>query len=561
MENAPEILAEGSSVPGVPATLSTETKTLPVKLSLPQFLALAAGVLLSVIATQFVWIELGGFFGFACFLGIMTLIVGLMGCWVSPHVPQRKRLMALTIGIVLGVTVGRLIWQGNGFLIGGGFLLLGILSDAIHGYITRWWCFFLRIVFAPFEGLANTNLLPRALSMSSPESSQALSSKGFTWGIPIIVGMIFAIPLIASHPDISESIWESIQLGVNRVWNSVSLPKMAWNVIVGLMTAGLLLPRFRFLHATEAPPPRDSKFQLTHLDRFASMSRNLLSVVIVVFALFLVLEFQSLWTKEFPKGFYYSGYAHQGAAWLTLTLAMSTGLFIVLFPVQLRSHSRARTLKYLALAFFALNLLLALAVYHRMNIYVNYNGLTRMRIVGYVGVSCVVIGFVLVLARVLAGKAWYWLVTRQIWTFLACLYLLALLPMDVMAHRWNLAQWKRGYEPPAVQLTHHPLSDEGLLVAMELLDQQDEQSRNWFMATLAQRALDSGRVKWKPDSDQELAGTPRLMDDSWGEYQGSTSLLEQAIKPHWDEILPFLKSSEERDRAIRQWKNWTYQWY
>jgi len=55
-----------------------------------------------------------------------------------------------------------------------------------------------------------------------------------------------------------------------------------------------------------------------------SAYRNTLMTLIVLFTIYLVFEFITLWRREFPPGFYYAGYAHQGAAWLTFALALAT---------------------------------------------------------------------------------------------------------------------------------------------------------------------------------------------------------------------------------------------
>ncbi len=47
-------------------------------------------------------------------------------------------------------------------------------------------------------------------------------------------------------------------------------------------------------------------------------------MVILIYAVYLAFEFHTLWFRVFPKGFYYSGYAHEGAAWLTIGLVLAT---------------------------------------------------------------------------------------------------------------------------------------------------------------------------------------------------------------------------------------------
>ncbi len=59
--------------------------------------------------------------------------------------------------------------------------------------------------------------------------------------------------------------------------------------------------------------------------------RNTLAVVILVYAVYLSFEFHTLWFRAFPKGFYFSGYKHEGAAWLTIGLALATSILSLIF--------------------------------------------------------------------------------------------------------------------------------------------------------------------------------------------------------------------------------------
>jgi len=51
--------------------------------------------------------------------------------------------------------------------------------------------------------------------------------------------------------------------------------------------------------------------------------RNTLVTLIALFAVYLVFEISTLWFHEIPQGFYYAGYAHEGAGWLTAALVQS----------------------------------------------------------------------------------------------------------------------------------------------------------------------------------------------------------------------------------------------
>ena len=87
---------------------------------------------------------------------------------------------------------------------------------------------------------------------------------------------------------------------------------------------------------------------------------------------------------------------------------------------------------------------MALAVYHRMHIYINFNGMTRMRTVGLLGITAVVIGFVLVVWKIVHGRGFVWLINRQLWTLAAAIFLYAVLPVDWLVHTYNVRRILRG---------------------------------------------------------------------------------------------------------------------
>ena len=144
--------------------------------------------------------------------------------------------------------------------------------------------------------------------------------------------------------------------------------------------------------------------------------RNTLVTVIVLFAIYLVFEFKTLWWRVFPPGFHYSGYAHEGAAWLTVALALATLILSLAFRGSILLDPRLRALRRWAWIWSLENVLLAIAVYHRLYIYIGFNGMTRMRIVGIFGISAVLVGFLLVLWKIAHHRGFLWLLRRHLWT-------------------------------------------------------------------------------------------------------------------------------------------------
>ena len=244
--------------------------------------------------------------------------------------------------------------------------------------------------------------------------------------------------------------------------------------------------------------------------------RNTLATAIVLFAVYLVFEFQTLWCRVFPPGFYYSGYAHQGAAWLTVALALATLILSLAFRGSILHDPRVRGLKLLAWIWSLENVLLAIAVYHRLYIYIGFNGLTRMRMVGICGISAVLAGFLLVLWKIARNRGVLWLLRRHLWTVAIAVYLYSLMPVDVLVVRYNARRILAGDSAPSVQISVHPISAEGLLHLPPLLDCEDDIVREGVTAYLAD-ALDqaeaargpacSGRLDVIPDRRPAGVGT------------------------------------------------------
>ena len=88
-------------------------------------------------------------------------------------------------------------------------------------------------------------------------------------------------------------------------------------------------------------------------------------------------ELEAIWRREAP-------------------LALATVVLSLIFRGRTLGDPRLPALQRLAWIWSLENGLLAITVYNRLLIYIGFNGMTRMRLVGLFGISCVVVGFALV---------------------------------------------------------------------------------------------------------------------------------------------------------------------
>jgi len=446
----------------------------------------------------------------------------------------------------------RLIWQGSVLGVVSGCILLVAYALALRGerpYVLSVLAGFAQLYFA------GTVALVTSLQRVASSNLRLPRIPWLNYLLPIGALVMFGTLFIQANPDLAKSVAENIQRALDRLaawferfdqhWPEVGFWLLSGYVVVGLLRP--LLPRFREVARAGSVPFAEEVRQPQPAPLYTAL-RNTLVAVIGLFAVYLIFEFQTLWFRGFPVGFYYAGYAHEGAAWLTAALALATLALSLIFRGQVLSDPRLPRLRLLAWIWSALNLVLALTVYHRMSIYIDFNGMTRMRTIGLFGISTVVAGFVLVIWKIVQNRDFAWLIQRQLWALAIAVYLYVLTPVDLLVQSYNVRQILRGDLAPSVQISVHPISAEGYLVLRPLVDCPDPIIRDGIRALLA---------------EQELAAADREQQRrqlGWTTFQAADELLHAELSGNgnlWDEF----RDSARREAALQAFNKYAYQWY
>ncbi len=456
------------------------------------------------------------------------------------------------ISLMLAVLAAKLIWCGYPLLLPLGLALLVAWAMSLSGqvpHVLETVVFASQAVSAGFYGLIDQG---RFLVRAVPRSTR---THWLNVVLPLVTALVFSLLFVLANPDLLTAFSERVAelFDAFRDWLIRFSPGprevLFWLAVLWL-GVGLMRPRGdRPLLAEIVGDPRGAASDPEPLRAILYPAvRNTLVVVIALFAVYLVFEFKTLWFRVFPKGFHYSGYAHEGAAWLTVALALATVVLSLVFRGDVLRDARLPRLKRLAWLWSLENMLLAIAVYHRLFIYVGFNGMTRMRIVGLYGMSAVVVGFLLVLRKIARHHDFVWLIRRHLWTVSVAVYLLAVTPADVIVVRYNVRRILSGDPAPSVQISVHPISSEGVLFLQPLLDCRDAAIREGIRAMLAERM----------EQAEQLAARRQLQ--GWTSYQiADRLLLEQlrAASGNWAEYAP----RDKREETLKRFHDYAYQWY
>lgn len=504
-----------------------------------------AGLAALVAAADFTIYRSHGMAGFAAFLVAAPLLLTVAA-------PQLKfgRMFWLA-AVMLAALAIKVLWYGSGLQVAAGLALLVAFSMALAGqrpYILEMWAYAWQTIPAGILGL---------FFYARGASSLGRPVARFNWLhvlLPAGALIVFSALFILANPNLLSVFGENVEYILTLLHERLarftpSAGEAAFWCAVLWIAAGLLRPMLRgpLMRSSSERDTSDDHGKSTAAPLYKAF-RNTLLTLIALFAVYLVFEFTTLWFREFPEGFHYSGYAHEGAAWLTVALAVATVVLSVIFRGAILRDPRAARLRRLAWVWSVQNILLALAIYNRLYIYIDFNGMTRMRIVGLLGITAVLIGFLLVIYKIAASRNFLWLLRSQLAALALVTYVFALLPLDYLVVSYNVRRILAGDVAPSVQISVHPISPEGVSLLQPLTECDDPIIRDGVAALLAARhreaeALSRQRTK--------LGWTTFQGADCW-----SLIRLRQG-SAEW----PKFANHQQQDEAISRFHNYVYQWY
>jgi hypothetical protein len=488
--------------------------------------------------------------GFAGYAALVAGVSVLLAAGVPSKRPQRA---SWVFAILVAGAAVRLVWCGSGLSFAAGVVvmfgfamsLVGRTPYLIHAAV------FASQTFA--AGHAGLNHYWTSMSRLRPP---ARVQNVLAFVLPVFALLVFGTLFLFANPDLLKTVGAQLSevFATIGTWIQTVAPapfEILFCIAVGWITVGLLRPILPSAHDEADPEPSEpaetDKTDQRPTPLFEAF-RNTLFMVVGLFSVYLVFEFQTLWFREFPKGFHYSGYAHEGAAWLTVALALATVMLSLMFRGSVLNDPRLSKLRKLSWLWSIENVILALAVYNRLSIYVNFNGMTRMRTVAVLGMTAVLVGFLLVVRKISKGHDFRWLVRRQLWTVAFAVYLYAVLPVDAWVMRHNVQRVLAGDLTPAVQISVHQTSAEGVLQLLPLTRCDDEIIREGVKAVLAQYQNNSENFATRRKA---LGWTSRQFADD--------ELLRvlQKSQADWSDY----KDEPRRSTAITRFHEYAYQWF
>ncbi|WP_339888394.1 DUF4153 domain-containing protein [Rhodopirellula europaea] len=518
--------------PDATATIASKDHGIPIRLATREITA----ALVWTFAADVLIFRLATYLSVAIFV-VLTPILFRYAATSRPH----SRSLAVC-GMLSALVALRLLWQGSPLAIGSAILLIVAMSMAASGvvpFVLEGFLWFGRSLVDGANRISRYRMTHQAIDQV--RNHHRLASIFLPAAAVLAFGGIF----VMANPDLVSWVGTHVRSAWKFTFNwlsNFSVWEIPFCVLALTIGVGLIRPLRPFLRF--GSNSEDESIATTAESGLYSAYRNTLIAVTSLFAAYLCFEFWTLWRRDFPEGFYYAGYAHQGAAWLTIALGLATVSLSIIFGRSLLADPRMPQVRRWAWIWSAENLLLALAVYNRLMIYIGYNGMTQLRMVGLFGITAVVIGFALVVYKIANTKNFWWLLRSQMLALTIVVIAYSVTPVDYLAHRYNVSRVNAGYSAPSVMLAVKPISDEGLLSTFHLLEHPDPIIREGVQARLAIR-------------EAELSAK---LTTHWSEHQGATRMLAARLADHPELSTRFANPAERRS-TLQRFKDYAMQWY
>ncbi len=296
--------------------------------------------------------------------------------------------------------------------------------------------------------------------------------------VPTALCLAFVLVFALANPVVSHA----LATGWDALARLVTFPSpgrvFTW-LVAAAAAAALLRPALARPRGTE----HADTTTIAHEIQLA-VARNAFVALNALFAAYHALDATYLWAGSPPPGTTTQAYAHQGAFWLTVALAMLTAVVGVLFRGALAHDARAAKARALAYAWAAQGLLLAIGTYRRIGIHVTKSGLSDLRIVGILGTTLVASGLVLVVWKLHHQRTTTWLLRRQLDAFAIGVVVYVLFPTHLVASHVNVARITSGEYRPLLHMFRQSKEVESAAELLPLLDHPDKRVRQGVAALL-----------------------------------------------------------------------------
>jgi hypothetical protein len=277
--------------------------------------------------------------------------------------------------------------------------------------------------------------------------------------LPVFIVMVFYFIYTVGNPvfaDLGNRFFREIGHWIEVFFRNISPLRLLFILSGLVLISGILYHRnpFKLLKAEEELKDDLVRSRMRFRIPFLRMDfRNeflggiILMVLMNLMLLALnIIDIKYIWINfTIPQGVSLKEMVHEGTEWLIASIILSMLVVIWIFRANQNFYSRSHILKYLACAWIAQNMILAISLLLRNNQYIAWHALAYKRLGVYVFIFLTFCGLITMLVKVWKAKSFFYLVRVNSWIAYIVLSGICLVNWDMFIAKYNI-NFKNGSE-------------------------------------------------------------------------------------------------------------------
>lgn len=324
--------------------------------------------------------------------------------------------------------------------------------------------------------------------------------------IPMLVFGVFFLIFFNANPVFNELVSNSWQYIID--FFSLSLDEATFGRIVFFLFGTYLVfsilfdwgisknllkffPRNEHITSTEDASEHESNYQRNEY----KIALMLIGSVNVLLLIINIIDINFLWLSfDYSQAGNLSKLVHEGTGTLIFSIFLSIAILLYYFRKDLNFYQKNKLLKYAAYTWIVQNAILIISVSLRNYYYIDFYGLTHLRIGVGVFLLITLIGLVTLWIKIRDLKSFFYMFRINTWALYVVFMGLTLVNWDVLIARYNLANTFRNGVDFEYLLT---LSNKTLPIIYENRSKfSNEANQNWLQTRIEQYFKHQNGYTW-----------------------------------------------------------------
>lgn len=310
--------------------------------------------------------------------------------------------------------------------------------------------------------------------------------------IPLLVFGVFFLIFFNANPVFNELVnnsWKYVISLFDLTFDEASLGRVVFFLFATYLTFSIvfdwgigknlfkLFPRNEHITPTEEVSEKQGNYQRNEYKIALMLTASVNALLLIIN----VIDINFLWLSfDYSQAGNLSKLVHEGTGTLILSIFLSIAILLYYFRKDLNFYQNNKLLKSLAYAWIVQNFILIISVSLRNYYYIDFYGLTHLRIGVGVFLLITLIGLCTLWIKIKDLKSFFYMFRVNTWALYAVFMGLTLVNWDVLIARYNLSHtFKNGIDYNYL-LT---LSDKTLPIIYENRSKlPSEANQNWLVA-------------------------------------------------------------------------------